>query len=76
FLGMLFWSFGIHGWNIVGTIARPLWLILLDENTAVYSAGEEIPNIGAEPLYQWFINIGGSGTTIGLALLLVFASKS
>jgi len=76
FLGMLFWSFGIHGWNIVGTIARPLWLILLDENTAAYSAGQEIPNIGAEPLYQWFINIGGSGTTIGLALLMVFASKS
>src|SRR5699024_11699277 len=31
FIGMLFWTFGIHGWNIVGTIARPLWLVLLDE---------------------------------------------
>src|SRR5699024_6303848 len=45
FIGMLFWTFGIHGWNIVGTIARPLWLVLLDENTAAYAAGEEIPNI-------------------------------
>lgn len=76
FLGMLFWTFGIHGWNIVGTIARPLWLILLDENTAAYAAGEEIPNIGAEPLYQWFINIGGSGATIGLAILFAFFSRS
>src|SRR5699024_12651880 len=59
FIGMLSWTFGIHGWNIVGTIARPLWLVLLDENTAAYAAGEEIPNIAAEPLYQWFINIGG-----------------
>lgn len=76
FLGMLFWTFGIHGWNIVGTIARPLWLVLLDENTAAYAAGEEIPNIAAEPLYQWFINIGGSGATIGLAILFAFFSKS
>ena len=54
FIGMLFWSFGIHGWNIVGTVARPLWLVLLDQNTAAYAAGDEIPNIGAEPLYQYW----------------------
>lgn len=76
FLGMLFWSFGIHGWNIVGTIARPLWLVLLDNNTAAYGAGEELPHIGAEPLYQWFINIGGSGATIGLAILFAFFARS
>lgn len=76
FLAMLFWSFGIHGWNIVGTIARPLWLVLLDENTAAYAAGGAIENIAAEPFYQWFVNIGGSGGTIGLAILLAFFSKS
>lgn len=76
FLAMLFWSFGIHGWNIVGTIARPLWLILLDENTAAYASGGAINNIAAEPFYQWFVNIGGSGGTIGLAILLAFFSKS
>lgn len=76
FLGMLFWTFGIHGWNIVGTIARPLWLVLLDQNTAAYAAGDEIPNIAAEPLYQWFIMIGGSGATLGLALCFILFSKS
>ena len=76
FIGMLFWTFGIHGWSIVGTVARPLWLTLLETNTAAYAAGDAIPHIGAEPFYQWFIMIGGSGTTIGLAILFLLKSKS
>lgn len=76
FLGMFFWFFGIHGWSIVGTIARPLWLTLLETNTAAAAAGTPIPHIGAEPFYQWFIMIGGSGTTIGLAILFLIKSKS
>ncbi len=76
FLGMLFWSFGIHGWSIVGTIARPIWLILLDENIQAFAAKSPIPHIAAEPFYQWFIMIGGSGATIGLAILFLLKSKS
>jgi len=76
FLGMFFWCFGIHGWSIVGTLARPLWLTLIDVNAAAAASGEVIPHIGAEPFYQWFIMIGGSGTTIGLAILFLLRSKS
>lgn len=76
FIGMFFWTFGIHGWSIVGTVARPLWLTLLDTNTAAYAAGTAIPHIGPEPFYQWFIMIGGSGTTIGLAILFLVKAKS
>nr|OTN84409.1 PTS system, cellobiose-specific IIC component [Enterococcus sp. 7F3_DIV0205] len=76
FLITFFWSFGIHGVSIVGSLARPLWLQLLDGNTAAMAAGKELPNIAAEPFYQWFIWIGGSGCTIGLALLLAFKTKS
>lgn len=76
FIGMFFWTFGIHGWSIVGTIARPLWLTLLDSNSAAWASGGNIPHIGPEPFYQWFIMIGGSGTTIGLAILFLLKSKS
>lgn len=76
FLVTFFWSFGIHGVSIVGSIARPLWLILLEENTTAWAAGTAITNIGAEPFYQWFIWIGGSGATLALALLFAFRSKS
>ena len=75
-LGMFFWSFGIHGWSIVGSLARPMWVTLLDANTAAYAEGLAIPHIAAEPFYQWFIMIGGSGCTIGLAILFLMKSKS
>lgn len=76
FLVTFFWSFGIHGVSIVGSLARPLWLQLLDGNTVAMASGKELPNIAAEPFYQWFIWIGGSGCTIGLAILLAFSTKS
>ncbi len=75
-LGMFFWSFGIHGWSIVGSLARPLWITMLDANTAAYTANQAIPHVAAEPFYQWFIVIGGSGCTIGLAILFLLRSKS
>lgn len=76
FLSQFFWSFGIHGWSIVGSLARPLWLILIEENTTAFAAGQAVTNIAAEPLYQWFVMIGGSGATLGLAICFAFWSKS
>ncbi|MBS6500965.1 MAG: PTS sugar transporter subunit IIC [Clostridium sp.] len=74
-----FWSFGIHGVSIVGSIARPLWLQLIDQNTAAAAsgvAGNQLPAIAAEPFFQWFIWIGGSGCTIGLVIALAIFAKS
>ncbi|SHK70933.1 PTS system, cellobiose-specific IIC component [Clostridium cavendishii DSM 21758] len=71
----LLWSCGIHGDSVVGTVARPIWLAMLDANVAAQAAGQPIPNIAPEPFFQWFIWIGGSGATIGLVLLMLF-SKS
>lgn len=76
FLITFFWSFGIHGVSIIGSIARPLWLQLLEGNTTALADGKALPNIAAEPFFQWFIWVGGSGCTIGLAILLAFYCKS
>ncbi len=76
FLITFFWSFGIHGVSIVGSLVRPLWLTLLEQNSSALADGKIIPNIAAEPLYQWFVWIGGSGCTIGLAILLATRAKS
>ena len=79
FLYGFFWFFGIHGASIVGSIARPLWLTLLEANTTAAASGvasTQLPSISAEPFYQWFIFIGGAGCTIALAILLVTVCKS
>ncbi|GAA0079183.1 PTS sugar transporter subunit IIC [Clostridium sp. CTA-5] len=71
----LLWGCGIHGDSVVGTVARPIWLTMLDANAAAQASGQAIPNIAPEPFFQWFIWIGGSGATIGLVFLMLF-SKS
>ncbi len=79
FLYGFFWFFGIHGASIVGSLARPLWLTLLEANATAAAAGTaatQLPSISAEPFYQWFIFIGGAGSTLGLAILLVTVCKS
>ena len=76
FLIMFFWSFGIHGDSIVSSLARPIWLILLDQNTAAIAAGKAATHIGVEPFLQWFVHIGGSGATLGLAILFCVKAKS
>lgn len=76
FLEMFFWSFGIHGSSIVYSLARPLWLTLLNENINAVAAGHTPTHIICEPFFQWFVQIGGSGCTISLAILLALLGKS
>lgn len=76
FLITFFWSFGIHGVSIIGSLARPLWLQILDQNTSSVAAGKVATGIAAEPFYQWFIWVGGSGATIGLVILMATICKS
>ncbi|MBG9982111.1 PTS sugar transporter subunit IIC [Aerococcaceae bacterium DSM 111020] len=76
FLTNFFWVFGIHGASIVGSLARPLWLVLLEQNTTALVSGETVQNIAAEPFYQWFIYIGGAGATIGLAICLLLTKSA
>jgi PTS system cellobiose-specific IIC component len=72
----LLWATGIHGDSVVGTVARPMWLVLLDQNIAAAAAGQPLPNIGPEPFFQWFVFIGGSGATIGLVCLMALSKSA
>lgn len=69
----LLWATGIHGDSVVGSVARPIWLVLLDQNIAAAAAGQPIPNIAPEPFFQWFVWIGGSGATLSLVLIMLFS---
>lgn len=72
----LFWSVGILGWDIVQSVLNPVWLQMLDENRVAFQAGEEIPHILNTTFFNVFVWMGGSGSIIGLAILLFFFAKS
>lgn len=76
FVSQLLWSFGIHGAAIVGGVMGPIWLAFTQQNAAAKVAGEVIPNVICQQFVDAFILIGGSGTTLALALLLFTVVKS
>jgi PTS system cellobiose-specific IIC component len=76
FFTMLLWFFGIHGANVVGAVMSPIWLSLTVENASAYASGEALPNIITSQFGANFVTLGGSGATIGLALVTAFFAKS
>lgn len=71
------WWFGIHD-NAFSGFSPFLWTAFY-ANQAAYAAGTSIfalPHIVNYGMIYTFVNIGGSGATFGLALLLAFFSKS
>ncbi|MFY1066484.1 PTS sugar transporter subunit IIC [Enterococcus sp. AD013-P3] len=78
FLICFFWVLGIHGPAIMGPVIRPFWDMSIAENMEAFQAGtnaHDLPNLFTEQFLQWFIWIGGAGTTLALVVLFLF-SKS
>lgn len=73
---VLFWSTGMHGVAFISTLLRPFWLQMLMLNMSQLLTKQPPLYIGTEPFYQWFIWIGGSGTTLGLVILIRCFSRS
>ncbi|MDR2833005.1 MAG: PTS transporter subunit EIIC [Streptococcaceae bacterium] len=74
----LLWAAGVHGMNIIGSIVRPMWLMMLDANMAAMADGKsltDLPYVAPEQFYQWFVTMGGAGVTLVLVFLL-FTCKS
>lgn len=69
----LLWTAGVHGMNIIGSIVRPMWLMMLDANMAAMADGTpltQLPYVAPEQFYQWFVTMGGAGVTLVLVFLL------
>lgn len=71
-----FWIFGVHGATVIGTVFRPFWIYMLLVNMSAFSKGLALPYLTTEGIYQWFVWIGGSGTTVGLYIAIKLLAKS
>ncbi|AGM24663.1 PTS sugar transporter subunit IIC [Spiroplasma chrysopicola] len=77
-----FWFFGIHGSNIMGAIFEPIWWMIMGVNTALISSGlpartnlNDQLGIFGKPFFDIYMNIGGSGATLGLLIMVLVLSK-
>lgn len=80
FLVPFFWFFGVHGGLIVGSLAGPMLQANTFDNAQLYKAGKLTIAQGAHVVtnefYNNFINLTGSGITIGLVIFILVAAKS
>ncbi|HAP5893227.1 TPA: PTS sugar transporter subunit IIC [Enterococcus faecalis] len=79
FLICFFWVLGIHGPAIMGPVIRPFWDMSIAENLEAFTNGanvHQLPNIFTEQFLQWFIWIGGAGTTLSLVVLMMFSKST
>jgi PTS system cellobiose-specific IIC component len=66
----LLWSIGINGDNAVDAIVAPVFLQYLAANVTAMTAGQPLPYVTAYGFFTTFVNVGGTGATIALALVL------
>ena len=73
FLVHILWVFGLHGANIVSAVTTPIFTPMGLENTQMYEAHQELPNIVQG--VGVFTRLGGSGSTLGLIIAVLIFSK-
>ena len=67
----LLWSVGINGDNAMDAFVAPVFLAGLAANAEAKSAGQPLTNITALGFFTTFVNVGGTGATLGLALIML-----
>lgn len=74
FLVTLLWSVGINGDNAMDAVVAPIFLQFLAANVEAVTQGQPLPYITAYGFFTSFVNVGGTGATIALAMIM-FNSK-
>ncbi len=70
FLVTMLWSVGINGDNAMDAIVAPIFLQYLTANVEAMTHGQPLPYVTAYGFFTAFVNVGGTGATIALALVM------
>src|SRR3954468_3576686 len=71
FLVTILWSIGINGDNTMDAVVAPIFLQYLAANVAAFTNHQPLPYITAYGFFTTFVNVGGTGATIALALIML-----
>ncbi|GAA3010172.1 PTS transporter subunit EIIC [Tetragenococcus solitarius] len=75
FIPAFLYTFGISGWVMMPAI-YPVYMAGLAENIQAASNGQEATNIATQETIYAFSSMGGIGTTLALAFMILILSKS
>jgi PTS system cellobiose-specific IIC component len=68
------WMIGVHALSVLAAV-KPLWLAALAENMQAVVSGNPPTHLATQEFFIWFVWQGGSGTTLALAICLLFAKS-
>ncbi|MCE0495080.1 PTS sugar transporter subunit IIC [Vibrio salinus] len=71
FMCQILWFAGIHGALIVTGIMNPFWMANLSANQVAMTSGIAMPHIFLQGFWDHYLLIGGVGSTLPLAILLL-----
>lgn len=69
------WLFGVHGANLLYPVEELILVPASLANAAAAAWGDPIPHILTKTFLDVFVRIGGSGSTLALALAVFLASR-
>ncbi|MBC1435570.1 PTS sugar transporter subunit IIC [Listeria rocourtiae] len=75
FIPVFLYTFGISGWVMMPVI-YPVYLSGLAENARLVAEGKAATNVAVMETAYAFTSMGGIGTTLSLAIIMLFLSKS
>jgi len=80
-IATIFWWFGVHGGSIVTGIYLPILLANMESNQAILDSGQALTidngaHIVTDQFTAVFVNLTGTGITLGLVLYMVLFAKS
>ncbi|MFM2484460.1 PTS sugar transporter subunit IIC [Celerinatantimonas yamalensis] len=71
----LLWFIGIHGSLLVTGIMNPFWMTNLFTNQAALAAGQAPPHIFLQGFWDYYLLIGGVGSTLPLIFMAMCSSS-
>jgi len=80
-IATIFWWFGVHGGSIVTGIYLPILLANMESNQTILDSGKTLTvengaHIVTDQFTAVFVNLTGTGITLGLVLYMVLFAKS
>ena len=77
FITPFLWFFGLHGANMIDPFMQTINAPAIEANVKAIEAGHKAPYIVNKPFIDSFVNMGGTGVTIGLIIAIyLFGRKN
>lgn len=75
FISAFLWFFGLHGANIIDPFMQTINIPAIEANKNALEAGKEMPYIVNKPFFDSFVNLGGTGATLGLLIAIFLVAR-